>query len=147
MAGGNKLPILAGVLVLAGLAGFFVLGPKPKPPAEPVLTAEAKSYLGNLGLSDVSMQAADSVAKVSLLEITGKISNKGSRAVEVVQITCFFHQPNGQVVQRDRVMVVGPRTGPLEPGATKPFRLNFDNVPDTWNQTMPDLVIAQIRFR
>ncbi len=145
--GGSKLPILAGVLVLAALTGFFVLGPKPKAPAEPVLTAEAKVYLGSLALSDVSMQAADSMAKVSLLEITGKIGNKGSRVVELVQVTCFFHEPNGQVIQRERVTVVGPRTGPLEPGATKPFRLNFDNIPDTWYQTMPDLVIAQIRFR
>lgn len=145
--GGSKLPFLAGVLVLGALVGFFVLGPKPKPPAEPVLTAEAKTYLGSLALSDVFMQAADSMAKVSLLEITGKIGNKGSRVVELVQVTCFFHEPNGQIVQRERVTVVGPRTGALEPGATKPFRLNFDNVPDTWNQTLPDLVIAQIRFR
>jgi len=145
--GGSKIPIAVGILVVVGVVAFLVFGPKPAPSAAPVLTAEAKIYLSNLALSDVNMQAADSMAKVSLLEITGKITNKGTRAIEQVQVTCLFHEPNLQVIQRERVTVVGARTGVLEPGATKAFRLNFDTVPENWNQTMPDLVIAEIKFR
>jgi hypothetical protein len=92
------------------------------------------------------MQAADSVAKVSLLEIKGKITNKGPRPIDQVKVTCLFHEPNLQIIQRERVSIVGVRTGTLQPGETKSFRLNFDTVPDTWNQTMPDLVIAEIKF-
>lgn len=145
--GGSKLPIAIGVLIVAAIVGFLFFGPKPAPPAPPVLTAEAKEYLGSLALSDVTMQAADSMSKVSLLEITGKITNKGPRAIDQVQVTCLFHEPNLQVILRERVTVIGSRTGPLDPGATKSFRLNFDTVPENWNQTMPDLVIAQIKFR
>jgi hypothetical protein len=36
--------------------------------------------------------------------------------------------------------------GKLAPGESKPFRLAFDNVPDSWNQTMPQMVIAAIDF-
>ena len=147
MAAASKLPVLLGVVVAGGLASLVIFAPKPKPPIPPVLTAEAKQYLSELALSDVNMQAADSTLKLSLLEITGKITNKGTRPIEQVQVTCIFHEPNLQVIKRERVAVVGSRTGPLEPGATKAFRLNFDDVPDTWNQTMPDLVIAQIIFR
>ena len=147
MAVANKLPILLGVLVVGGVVGFMVFGLKPKPVPPPVLTAEAKQYLSNLALSDVNMTAADSTLKLSLLEITGKITNKGTRPIEQVQVTCLFHEPNLQVIKRERVTVIGLRTGALEPGATKSFRLNFDDVPETWNQTMPDLVIAQIIFR
>lgn len=147
MAAANKVPVLLGVLVACGLGSLVIFGPKPKPPAQPVLTADAKQYLSNLALSDVNMTAADSTLKVSLLEITGKITNKGARPIEQVQVTCLFHEPNLQVVKRERVTVIGSRTGALEPGATKAFRLNFDDVPETWNQTMPDLVIAQIIFR
>lgn len=147
MAVANKIPILFGVVVAGTLAGFVVFGPKPAPPATPVLTAEAKAYLSHLALSDVAMQAADSTLKVSLLEITGKITNNGPRAIEQAQVTCVFHEPNLQIIKRERVTVIGARTGTLEPGATKSFRLNFDDVPDTWNQTLPDLVIAGIQFR
>jgi len=144
--GGSKVPIAVGILVVAAIVGFLVYGPKPAPPAAPVLTAEAKAYLANLALSDVAMQAADSVAKVSLLEIKGKITNKGPRPIDQVQVTCLFHEPNLQVIQRERVSIVGSRTGGLQPGETKSFRRNFDAAPDTWNQTMPDLVIAEIKF-
>ena len=144
--GGSKIPIAIGMVVVAAIVGLLVYGPKPVPPAPPVLTAEAKAYLTNLALSDVAMQAADSVAKVSLLEIKGKITNKGSRPIDQVQVTCLFHEPNLQVIQRERVSIVGSRTGGLQPGETKSFRLNFDTVPDTWNQAMPDLVIAEIKF-
>lgn len=144
--GGSKIPIAIGMVVVAAVVGLLVYGPKPVPPAPPVLTAEAKAYLTNLALSDVAMQAADSVAKVSLLEIKGKITNKGPRPIDQVQVTCLFHEPNLQVIQRERVSIVGSRTGGLQPGETKSFRLNFDTVPDTWNQTMPDLVIAEIKF-
>lgn len=144
--GGSKIPIAIGMVVVAAIVGLLVYGPKPVPPAPPVLTAEAKAYLTNLALSDVAMQAADSVAKVSLLEIKGKITNKGPRPIDQVQVTCLFHEPNLQVIQRERVSIVGSRTGGLQPGETKSFRLNFDTVPDTWNQTMPDLVIAEIKF-
>ena len=30
---------------------------------------------------------------------------------------------------------------------TKPFRLPFDNIPESWNQTMPQLVMARIEFQ
>ena len=144
--GGSKIPIAIGMVVVAAVVGLLVYGPKPVPPVPPVLTTEAKAYLTNLALSDVAMQAADSVAKVSLLEIKGKITNKGPRPIDQVQVTCLFHEPNLQVIQRERVSIVGSRTGGLQPGETKSFRLNFDTVPDTWNQTMPDLVIAEIKF-
>ena len=144
--GGSKIPVLIAVAIAIGLVGFLVYGPKSKPPSEPVLTAEAKQYLSNLVLSDVGMQAADSYMKISLTEIAGKITNKGPRRIERVQVNCVFRDVYGQPIKRERVTIAGPKTGPLPPGATKSFHLNFDVIPEIWNQTMPDLVIAEIQF-
>jgi hypothetical protein len=143
--GGSKIPIVFAVLIAFGVAGFF-LYPKAKAPAEPVLTAEAKQYLQNLALSDVGMQAADSFAKISVTEISGKITNKGGRTVDAIRVNCVFHDVYGRPIKRERVTVTGARTGPLAPGATKSFHLNFDDIPESWNQAMPDLVIAEIVF-
>lgn len=136
---------LAGILIL-GVFGWLTFGPKPAPPPPPVLTEEAKRYVANLGLSNVHMQAAESYVQARLVEILGDITNKGTRNVKVVEVTCLFHNYSGQVVARERALVVGGRAGSLAPGQTKPFRLPFDNIPDTWDQALPSLVIAQIQF-
>jgi len=44
------------------------------------------------------------------------------------------------------VPIVGDRMGSLAPGGKKNFRLAFDNIPESWNQGIPDLVIAGIIF-
>jgi hypothetical protein len=36
--------------------------------------------------------------------------------------------------------------GGLAPGETKPFRLPFDDIPESWNQMLPQIVIARIEF-
>ena len=38
------------------------------------------------------------------------------------------------------------KTGGLKPGETKSFRLPFDDLPASWNQAMPQLVIAGVKF-
>ena len=144
--GDSKIPILVAVVMALGLGAFFIYGPKAKPPAEPVLTADAKQYLEHLALSDVGMQASDSAINLSLTEISGKITNKGQRSVERVLVNCIFRDVNGQPIKRERVTIAGPKTGTLAPGTTKSFHLNFDDIPQNWNQAMPDLVIAEIRF-
>lgn len=139
---------VVGGLVLAGAGAFYWLDYQAKnyTPPQPVLTPEAKSYVRNLALSEVQMQAAESYLKQAVVEIEGKISNKGDRVVNVVEINCVFRDPYTQVVLRERVAIVGAKFGSLAPGETKRFRLAFDNIPESWNRTMPDLVIAQIRF-
>jgi hypothetical protein len=63
-----------------------------------------------------------------------------------VEIYCVFQDYYGQVTLRQRVPIVNPKMGGLKPGETKSFRLPFDNLPESWNQKMPQLVIASVRF-
>jgi len=112
----------------------------------PVLTADARQYLKNLQLSEVQMQAAESYLKQEVVEIGGKIGNRGDRVVKLVEINCVFRDAYGQVVLRERLAIAGRKMGDLRPGETRTFRLAFDSIPNSWNKQMPDLVIAQILF-
>ncbi len=144
-----SIPPLAIVLVLAlaaGLAGFLYLERLANRPPPPPLTAEARAYVRYLKLSDVEMNAHESYLKQSVVEITGNIENAGNRKLALVEITCVFYDAYGQVVLRERVPIVGQKTGGVAPGETKAFRLPFDNLPESWNQMMPQLVIARIDF-
>lgn len=136
---------LAGILIL-GAFGWLTFGPKPAPPPPPVLTQEARQYLPNLQLANVHMQAAESYVNSRLIEILGDIVNTGDRNVKSVLVTCVFRNFGNQEIARERVYVVNERGGVLKPKDTKPFRLPFDNVPNTWNEQMPTLVIAEIQF-
>jgi hypothetical protein len=138
--------IVAVAAALIGALGFWYLEKEPPVSQGPALTAEAKAYVRNLHLSDVDKKASESYLKQALVEITGKIGNTGDRPLKMVQINCVFRDPYGQVVLRERVTIAGGRMGDLNPGEVKPFRLAFDNVPESWNQALPDLVIAHIEF-
>jgi hypothetical protein len=143
------IPVVVGaIIVILGFGGWtgYNYWAAKHPPAAPVLTAEAKQYVHNLQLSEVEMKAAESYMKQQVVEITGKVTNNGTRTVDVVEINCVFYDAYGQLVLRERVPIIGRRTGPLAPGQTKNFRLAFDTIPGSWNQALPQLVIAQIVF-
>ena len=143
------MPIVAVLVLAAGVAGFLYMNhaAKQPPPKIPPLTGAAKDYVHNgfLPISDFKMEAHESYLKHQVVEITGKIGNTGDRVIDTVEIVCVFRDPYGQMVLRERVAIV-KKGSRLTPGESKAFRLPFDNIPEGWNQAMPDLVIARIEF-
>ncbi len=133
------------VLVCGGIGAWFLTRPIPVEPDTPA-SPEAKAYVRNLGLADVEMKAAESFADRRIIEVLGKITNKGERPVKEVALTCIFSDVAGQHVHREKAAVVRVKDGPLKAGETRNFRLPFDTVPSTWNQALPQMVIAQIVF-
>jgi hypothetical protein len=145
---GNPALIYVGaaILVLGGLLYGYLQYLSHRPAQNLALTPEAKAYVRNLQLSDVTMQAAESYFKQVVVEINGKIANAGDRILDGVDVYCIFYDSYGQMVLRQRVPIVSQRMGRLKPGETKSFRLPFDDIPQSWNQAMPQLVIAGIQF-
>ncbi len=143
------MAIVVALVLLAGLGGFFYLDRQSKKPVPepPPLSGEARAYAGKLKLSDVEMKAHESYLKQSVVEIVGNIQNVGDRVVKLVEIRCVFYDAYGQVILRERVPIVSPKIGSVSPEQIKPFRLPFDNVPESWNQMMPQLVMAGIEFQ
>ena len=140
---------VVGLVLVLGLGGFFYLdrASKKPPPEPPPLTGEARAYAGKLKQTNVEMKAHESYLKQSVVEIVGNIQNVGDRVVKTVEIRCVFYDAYGQVVLRERVPIVSPKVGAVAPEQIKSFRLPFDNVPESWNQAMPQLVMAGIEFQ
>jgi hypothetical protein len=109
-------------------------------------SAEAKAYLPYLALSDVSMEASENFMKQQVVEVKGTIADNGPKALQSVDVYCVFYDTRGQEIHRERLPIVAAKSAPLRPGEKRAFRLPFDTLPDGWNQAMPRLVIAQIRF-
>lgn len=143
----SPLLYVGGVIALLGAAvwGYSEYAARHSASAM-ALTPEGKAYVRNLQLSDVEMKASENYFKQTVVEISGKIANAGDRPLDTVEIYCIFHDPYGQLVLRQRLPIVGGRVGGLKPGETKSFRLPFDDLPQSWNQAMPQLVIAAVKF-
>ena len=89
------------------------------------------------------MKATESYVKQMVTEIEGKITNGGARVVKQVDVYCIFYNVYGEVVLRKRVPIVKSL---VKPGESRSFRLPFDEIPESWNNQMPQLVIAGIEF-
>jgi hypothetical protein len=136
--------VVVAALALAAGAFWFWYSSKDRPqPAAPAITAEAKTYVRHLRLGGVQMKATTNFAGATVLEIEGNISNEGDKTLDRVELNCVFYDPNGVEVLRQRVPIV---RSTIKPGETRSFRLPFEGVPQTWNQTLPQLVIAHIAF-
>jgi hypothetical protein len=134
--------VLAIAAALAGGLLWFVNRPQPAAATTP-LSADAKAYVRNLQLTEVTMRATESYVKQMVTEIEGKITNAGSRTVQHADVYCVFYNSYGEVILRERVPIV---VTDLKPGETRAFRLPFDDIPGGWNNQMPQLVIARIEF-
>jgi hypothetical protein len=141
---GSKVAVvvlaIAGVLA-AGLL-WFVNRPKPVAATTP-LSSDAKAYVRNLQLTEVTMKATESYVGQTVTEIEGKIANAGARTVQHADVYCVFYNSYGEVILRERVPIVVTN---LRPGEKRTFRLPFDDIPGGWNNQMPQLVIARIEF-
>jgi hypothetical protein len=140
-------PLVIGAAIIIAAVVLFLLN-RPAPPAAQSGPAspEARAYVRNLELSDVTMQATENFMKQQVVEVQGKIKNNGPRPVRGVDIFCLFYGVNGREVYRERVPIVQSKGLPLRPGEMRGFRLPFDHLPDAWNQGVPSMFIAQIAF-
>jgi len=145
-----SIVIALAMILILGAFGWLSFGPKPATQPPPAITAEAEAYRTNLDFSNVKMQQADSMVNQRVIEILGDITNRGNRVVKLAEVTCIFKDYGGSEIKRERVAIVGGAIfgakGDLAPGATKHFRLAFDDVPESWNQALPSVHIAQIQF-
>jgi hypothetical protein len=160
------MAIVAGVVILAGAVGFLYLDraskQTPSAPAPP--SAEARAYAKNLHfvaddgvmLQNPEMKSHESYLQQAVVEITGNVLNAGERPLDSVEVTWLFKDPGTpmpdgtlyqEVIWREPRFLVTKKMGGLAPGQFRHFSVSFDNVPETWNQAMPNLVIAGIEFK
>ena len=75
----------------------------PPAAADAPPSAQAKAYVSKLKLSEVNMQATESLAGQMVTEIQGKITNAGDRTVEYAAVACVFTDSINQLILREKV--------------------------------------------
>ena len=137
------LAIIAALVPIVGGVVWYMEKHPSGPPDVAPLTGDAKAYVKNLKLANVEMKATANYVGATVVEVLGQITNNGDRTLQRVELTCVFYDVSGLVVFRQRVPIVKSM---LKPGETRNFRLPFEGIPQSWNQVLPTLVIANIAF-
>jgi hypothetical protein len=144
-----KILGIAAILIVAAVA-VFIQRPKPHPPTL------INPYAAQLKISGVQLSAAQNFIGAKVTYIDGTLTNPGNKTVTSAIVHVTFRDSYGQVAQIDDVPVkllqtTGPypdtidlAASPLAPAESKPFRLIFDHVSEQWNQSYPELRIANV---
>ncbi len=110
--------IVAGIMavIVVAAAAVYLSRPALPPESNAQASQEAKAYVGNLQLSDVTMQATENFMKQQVVEVQGNIANRGPRALKTVDVYCLFQGIDGRQIGRERLPIVQAKGSPLKSG-------------------------------
>jgi len=134
------------VTILAALLSLSCSHQAPVTSESQAVSSDARAYVKNLNLSDVTIKATENFMHQQVVEVEGTISNRGPRPLKSVAVYCIFSAIDGHELHRERVPIVQAKGKALQPNESRPFRLPFDTVPEGWNQAVPKMFIASIDF-
>jgi hypothetical protein len=143
------------ILIVAGLMAALLAviilfrsmtSSNPSSISRPSLTEEQKAYLQQLAFTDVRMSAAGNFLGDTVTYLDARVTNKGGRVVQGLDLELNFVDTLDQVVLREPVHLINERTAPLKPGETRSFRVTFEHLPVGWNQAPPSIKPIFVRF-
>jgi|CZKC01.1.fsa_nt_gi hypothetical protein len=138
------------VLILAGGAYFWIQKTSSKPVAEapplPMGAAE-QAYASQIEFGSFDLSRASNFLNQQVTYVNGVVSNRGQRDVVEMEVSLEFRDVAQNVILRDKQRMFGSKERPLQSLEKRAFQLNFENIPDGWNQTPPTFIITGLRLQ
>jgi len=79
--------------------------------------------------------------------VAGVVSNNGPRTVLEMEVSMEFHDLSQNVILRAKQRMFGSKERPLQSIEKRAFQLNFETIPDGWNQVPPTFTITGLRLQ
>jgi hypothetical protein len=148
--GRSLLPLIFGIsLAIAALlasAAWLMHARLRRPEVRPSLSAEARSYLAQISITDARMSAAETPLGTTETYLDAHVVNRGSRTVRELDLQLAFEDTMKQVVLQQVSSPVTENTTPLKPGEVRSLHVTFDHMPVEWNQGPPAFTPVYIAF-
>ncbi|MBI2815397.1 MAG: hypothetical protein HYX72_00510 [Acidobacteria bacterium] len=128
---------------------LLLLGCGQKPGTQQTASSsseESLAYAPQISFSDLHLSAEENFLNQQLTYLDGQISNTGTRTVAQLKVRLSFRNLYNEVVLREEYEAIGAAQ-PLDAGKTRPFQIRFDQVPDSWNQAVPEMQIVLLRVQ
>jgi hypothetical protein len=145
--------LLAGliiVLIIAGGAYFWIekTGDKPAVAAAPLpMGAAEQAYASQIDFGSFELSRTTNFLNQQVTIVAGVVSNKGPRNVLEMEVSLEFHDLSQNVILRAKQRMFGSKESPLQSLDKRAFQLNFETIPDGWNQVPPTFSITGLRLQ
>jgi hypothetical protein len=145
--------LLAGliiVLIIAGVAYFWVekTADKPISQASPLPMGEAEqAYAAQIQFGSFDLSRTTNFLNQQVTIVAGVVSNNGQRTVLEMEVSMEFHDLSQNVILREKQRMFGSKERPLLSLDKRSFQLNFETIPEGWNQVPPTFTITGLRLQ
>jgi hypothetical protein len=157
----SPVPWIIALVVVAIAVGVLLVVSRHHEPANPggAGLASADPYAVSLPITNVHMSQAGNMAGSQTTYVDGQITNKGQETVSGITVQVAFHGLENPIAKKETMPLPLIRTrqpyvdtqpvsaAPIKPGETREFRLIFDNIPEDWNQSYPEIRIISVTGR
>lgn len=157
----SPLPWIIALAAVILVIGILVAVSHHGQPANPggAGLAPPDPYAARLPITNLQMSQAGNMAGSQTTYVDGRIANTGQKTVTAITVQVAFHgftnpiaqkqtMPLALIRMRDPYVDTQPvSAAPLAPGDSRDFRLIFDNIPQDWNQTYPEIRIIAVTSR
>jgi hypothetical protein len=155
---GSYLPwIIAGAVMVIGVALLLIFGGKKTPPPNPggAALAPADPYAASLPITDLKMSESSNFAGGKVTYIDGHIANNGNQTISDITVQLAFRDFGNQLVQKETMPLTLIRmrqpyvdtepvtADPIKPGDQRDFRLVLDHVAQDWNGQYPEVRVIK----
>lgn len=145
--------LLAGLIVVLIIAGglyFWIEKTSDKPAAQaPPLPMDAveQAYAPQITFDSFDLSRTTNFLKQQVTNVAGVVTNAGQRTVLEMEVSLEFRDIGQNVILREKQRMLGSKERPLQPLDKRAFQLNFENIPNGWNQVPPAFTITGLRLQ
>ena len=145
--------LLAGlviVLIIAGGAYFWIekTADKPAAKAPPLpMGADEQAYASKIIFGDFDLNRVTNFLNQQVINVAGVVTNSGQQTVLEMEVSMEFRDVGQNVILREKQRMFGSKERPLQSLEKRAFQLNFENIPDGWNQVPPAFTITGLRLQ
>jgi hypothetical protein len=145
--------LLAGlviVLIIAGGLYFWIekTGDKPVAQAPPLpMGAEEQAYAPQITFGGFDLTRTTNFLNQQVTNVAGVVTNAGQRNVLEMEVSMEFRDVGQNVILREKQRMFGSKERPLQSLEKRAFQLNFETIPDGWNQVPPAFTITGLRLQ
>src|SRR5579864_3583891 len=145
--------LLAGliiVLIIAGVGYFWIekTSDKPLAVAAPLpMGATEQAYAAQIDFGSFDLSRTTNFLNQQVTIVAGVVSNRGERTVLEMEVSLEFRDIAQNVILREKQRMFGSRERPLQSLEKRAFQLNFETIPDGWNQVPPTFTITGLRLQ
>lgn len=144
--------LIAGLIVvlILSVAGYFWVektATKPIAQAPPLpMGAAEQAYAPQIDFGSFELSRTTNFLNQQVTIVAGVVSNNGPRTVLEMEVSMEFHDLSQNVILREKQRMFGSKEKPLQSLEKRPFQLNFETIPDGWNQVPPTFTITGLRL-